>query len=49
MILDWTLDVGRCLNPLSTATRDPAIFGIPIDFVLFGVTLASVEIFRQCE
>jgi Na+/H+ antiporter NhaD/arsenite permease-like protein len=28
--------------------QDPTIFGIPVEFVLFGLTLASVAIFHQC-
>jgi len=28
--------------------QDPSLFGIPIDFVLFGLTLAGVAIFHQC-
>lgn len=27
--------------------RDPAIFGIPIDFILFGLTLVCVAVFHQ--
>ena len=46
-VVRWTLDVGRCLNPLSTVTRDPAIFGIPIDFGLFGLTLICVAVFHH--
>jgi hypothetical protein len=26
--------------------QDPAIFGIPIDFILFGLTLPSVAVFH---
>jgi hypothetical protein len=28
--------------------QDPSLFGIPVDFVLFGVPLAGVAIFHQC-
>ena len=52
VILNWTLDVGCWtfgvyLNRLSMLPRDPAIFGIPIDFVLFGLTLICVAVFHQ--
>ena len=28
--------------------QDPSLFGIPVDFLLFGLTLAGVAIFHQC-
>jgi hypothetical protein len=27
--------------------RDPAIFGIPVDFILFGLTLLCIAVFHQ--
>jgi Na+/H+ antiporter NhaD/arsenite permease-like protein len=41
------LDVGLDSNPLAMAMPDPAIFGIPIDFVLFGLTLLCVAVFHH--
>ena len=28
--------------------QDPSVFGIPVDFVLFGLTLAGVAVFHKC-
>jgi Na+/H+ antiporter NhaD/arsenite permease-like protein len=28
--------------------QDPSLFGIPVDFILFGLTLAGVAIFHKC-
>ncbi len=28
--------------------QDPSVFGIPIDFILFGLTLAGVAVFHKC-
>jgi Na+/H+ antiporter NhaD/arsenite permease-like protein len=41
------LDVGRYLNPLPIAMRDPVIFGIPVDFILFGLTLLCIAVFHH--
>jgi Na+/H+ antiporter NhaD/arsenite permease-like protein len=43
----WALDVGLDSNPLAMVTSYPAIFGIPIDFVLFGLTLLCVAVFHH--
>jgi len=34
-------------NTIAMAARDPVIFGIPIDFILFGVTLLCVAVFHH--
>src|SRR5437867_1089283 len=34
-------------NTIAMAVRDPVIFGIPIDFILFGVTLLCVAVFHN--
>ena len=26
----------------------PSVFGIPVDFILFGLTLAGVAVFNKC-
>jgi Na+/H+ antiporter NhaD/arsenite permease-like protein len=41
------LDVWLYSNLLAMAMSDPAIFGIPIDFVLFGLTLLCIAIFHH--
>jgi Na+/H+ antiporter NhaD/arsenite permease-like protein len=51
-ILNWTLNIGRwtlgiTLSTLSMSPADPAIFGIPIDFILFGLTLLCVAVFHH--
>ena len=28
--------------------QDPSVFGIPVDFILFGLTLAGVAVFHKC-
>jgi Na+/H+ antiporter NhaD/arsenite permease-like protein len=28
--------------------QDPSVFGIPVDFILFGLTLACVAVFHKC-
>ena len=28
--------------------QDPSVFGIPVDFILFGLTLAGVAVFNKC-
>jgi Na+/H+ antiporter NhaD/arsenite permease-like protein len=28
--------------------QDPSLFGIPVDFILFGLTLAGIAIFHRC-
>jgi hypothetical protein len=40
--------LGISLHAIAVAPQDPSLFGIPIDFLLFGSTLAGVEIFREC-
>src|SRR5438034_2008629 len=34
-------------NTIAMAVRDPVIFGIPIDFILFGMTLVCVAVFHH--
>lgn len=41
------MDVGLDSNPLAMVTSDPAIFGIPMDFVLFGLTLLCIAVFHH--
>src|SRR5207249_8215199 len=38
---------GMNANTIAMAVRDPVIFGIPIDFILFGVTLLCVAVFHN--
>jgi len=35
------------LGAIAMTPEDPAIFGIPIDFILFGLTLVCVAVFHQ--
>ena len=35
------------LGAILMTPHDPAIFGIPIDFVLFGLTLPGVAVFHE--
>ena len=28
--------------------QDPSLFGVPVDFLLFGLTLVGVVVFHQC-
>ena len=34
-------------NAIATPPRAPAVFGIPVDFVLFGLTLLGVAVFHH--
>jgi hypothetical protein len=29
-------------------TQNPSVFDIPVDFILFGLTLAGVAVFHKC-
>ena len=40
-------DTGRISYRLSRM-QSPAVFGIPVDFILFGLTLAGVAVFHKC-
>jgi hypothetical protein len=40
-------DTGRISYRLSRM-QDPSVFGIPVDFILFGLTLAGVAVFNEC-
>ena len=40
-------DTGRISYRLSRM-EDPSGFGIPVDFILFGLTLAGVAVFNTC-
>jgi Na+/H+ antiporter NhaD/arsenite permease-like protein len=40
-------DAGRISYRLSRM-QDPSVFGIPVDFILFGLTLAGVAVFHKC-
>jgi hypothetical protein len=40
--------LGVSLRTIAMTPQDPSLFGIPVDFVLFGVPLAGVAIFHQC-
>jgi hypothetical protein len=35
------------LGAIVMTPQDPAIFGIPIDFILFGLTLPGVAVFHE--
>src|SRR5438093_3404620 len=39
--------MGTNANAIALSARVPVIFGIPIDFVLFGLTLLCVAVFHQ--
>ena len=39
-------DTGRISYRLSRM-QDPSVFGIPVDFILFGLTLAGVAVFYK--
>jgi len=41
------LALGVSLRAIAMTPQDPTIFGIPVEFVLFGLTLAGVAIFHQ--
>jgi Na+/H+ antiporter NhaD/arsenite permease-like protein len=41
----WALDV--TLSALSILRPDPAILGVPLDFILFGLTLLGVAVFHH--
>ena len=38
---------GISLGAVVMTQQHPAIFGIPIDFILFGLTLVCVAVFHQ--
>jgi Na+/H+ antiporter NhaD/arsenite permease-like protein len=40
-------ETGRISYRLSRM-QDPSVFGIPVDFILFGLTLAGVAVFHKC-
>jgi len=40
-------DRGRISYRLSRM-QNPSVFGIPVDFILFGLTLAGVAVFNTC-
>jgi hypothetical protein len=40
-------DTGRISYRLSRM-QSPSAFGIPVDFILFGLTLAGVAVFHKC-
>jgi len=40
-------DTGRISYRLSHM-QNPSVFGIPVDFILFGLTLAGVAVFNKC-
>ena len=40
--------LGVSLRAIAMTPQDPSLFGIPVDFLLFGLTLAGVAIFHQC-
>jgi hypothetical protein len=40
-------DTGRISYRLSHM-QNPSVFGIPVDFILFGLTLAGVAVFNEC-
>jgi Na+/H+ antiporter NhaD/arsenite permease-like protein len=40
-------DTGRISYRLSRM-QDPSVLGIPVDFILFGLTLAGVAVFHKC-
>jgi len=40
-------DTGRTSYRLSRM-QDPSVFGISVDFILFGLTLAGVAVFNKC-
>jgi hypothetical protein len=40
-------DTGRISYRLSRM-QAPSVFGIPLDFILFGLTLAGVAVFHKC-
>ena len=40
-------DTGRIRYRLSRM-QHPSVFGIPVDFILFGLTLAGVAVFHKC-
>jgi Na+/H+ antiporter NhaD/arsenite permease-like protein len=49
-ILNWVSGVGRFalhLNATGMTLRDPTLFGIPVDFILFGLTLLCVAVFHH--
>ena len=39
--------MGVSLRAIAMAPQDPALFDIPVDFILFGLTLAGVAIFHR--
>jgi Na+/H+ antiporter NhaD/arsenite permease-like protein len=41
----WTLSIS--LSAIAMTPQDPNLFGIPVDFVLFGVTLVGVAVFHR--
>ena len=40
--------MGVSLRAIAMTPQDPSLFGSPVDFLLFGLTLAGVAIFHQC-
>jgi hypothetical protein len=40
-------DTGRISYRLSRM-QNPSVFDIPVDFILFGLTLAGVDVFHKC-
>lgn len=43
----YNVIVGVLLGAIGMAQRAPALFGVPIDFVLFGLTLLGVAVFHH--